>query len=109
MFVSVKCCHVATMIIMDQLIYFKTTLDYKNTRFGPKMPLCVLNNLYFKTTCNIRPNFLGPIGGLKIAGPLYIIIYYKCYYNYPSSVLAAVVVVTWNTPCPQCSTWLELP
>ncbi len=27
---------------------------------------CVLNDLCFKTTCNIRPHFLGPIGGLKI-------------------------------------------
>ena len=30
----------------------------------------VLNDLYFKTTCNIR-HFLGPVGGLKIEGPLY--------------------------------------
>ena len=49
---------------------FKTTLAYKTTQFGPKVPLCVLN-LYFKTTCNIRPHFLGPIGGLKIEGLLY--------------------------------------
>ncbi len=32
----------------------------------------MLNDLYFKTTCNIRPLFLGPMGGLKIEGPLYI-------------------------------------
>ncbi len=32
----------------------------------------MLNDLYFKTTCNIRPPFLGPMGGLKIEGPLYI-------------------------------------
>ncbi len=31
----------------------------------------MLNDLYFKTTCNIRPHFLGPMGGLKIYGPLY--------------------------------------
>ncbi len=31
----------------------------------------MLNDLYFKTTCMIRPLFLGPIGGLKIEGPLY--------------------------------------
>ncbi len=31
----------------------------------------MLNDLYFKTTCNIRPHFLGPVGGLKIEGPLY--------------------------------------
>ncbi len=31
----------------------------------------MLNDLYFKTTCNIKPHFLGPIGGLKIEGPLY--------------------------------------
>ncbi len=33
----------------------------------------MLNNLYFKTTCNIRPHFLGPMGGLKIEAPLYTI------------------------------------
>ncbi len=37
---------------------------------GPKGQLSVLNDLYFKTTCNIRPYFLGPMGGLKIEGPL---------------------------------------
>ncbi len=31
----------------------------------------MLNDLYFKTTSNIRPHFLGPMGGLKIEGPLY--------------------------------------
>ncbi len=30
----------------------------------------MLNDLYFKTTCKIRPHFLGPMGGLKIEGPL---------------------------------------
>ncbi len=30
----------------------------------------MLNDLYFKTICNIRPHFLGPVGDLKI-GPLY--------------------------------------
>ncbi len=25
---------------------------------------CVVNNLYFKTACHIRPHFLGPMGGL---------------------------------------------
>ncbi len=34
--------------------------------------LCTVNDLYFKTTCNIRPHFLGPMGGLKIKGPLYL-------------------------------------
>ncbi len=32
----------------------------------------MLNDLYFKTTCNIRPYFFGPMGGLKIEGPLYL-------------------------------------
>ncbi len=32
----------------------------------------MLNDLYFKTTCNIRPHFLSPMAGLKIVGPLYI-------------------------------------
>ncbi len=31
----------------------------------------MLLNLYFKTTCNIRPHFHGAMGGLKIEGPLY--------------------------------------
>ncbi len=30
-----------------------------------------IKSLYFKTTCNIRPHFLVPKGGLKIEGPLY--------------------------------------
>ncbi len=32
--------------------------------FGPKVQFSVLLNLYFKTTCNIRPHFHGPMGGL---------------------------------------------
>ncbi len=52
--------------------YFKTTLDYKTTQFGPK----VLNDLYFKTTCNIRPHFLGHMGGLTIEELLYTMIGY---------------------------------
>ncbi len=32
----------------------------------------MLNDLSFKTTCDIRPHFLGPMGGLKIEGPLYL-------------------------------------
>ncbi len=39
--------------------FIKTNLYYKTTRYGPKVSLSVLNNLYFKTTCNIRPHFLG--------------------------------------------------
>ncbi len=31
----------------------------------------MLNDLNFKTTCSIRPHFFGPMGGLKIEGPLY--------------------------------------
>ncbi len=31
----------------------------------------MLNDLDFKTTCNIRPHFVDPMGGLKIEGPLY--------------------------------------
>ncbi len=52
-------------------LYFKTTIGYKTTQVGPKVPFCVLNDLYFETTCNIRPHFLGPMGGLKIEGLLY--------------------------------------
>ncbi len=37
----------------------------------PRAIFCV-NDLYFKTTSNIRPYFLGPIGGLKIEEPLYL-------------------------------------
>ncbi len=33
----------------------------------------MLNDLYFKTTCNIRPHFLGPMGGLKIEVSLYLL------------------------------------
>ncbi len=42
--------------------------------FGPKVPFCVLSNLYFKTTCNTRPHFHGTMHGLKIEGPLYYIL-----------------------------------
>ncbi len=37
----------------------------------PKVPLSVLNSLYFKTTCNARPHFIGPMVGLKIEVLLY--------------------------------------
>ncbi len=47
-------------------------LIIKTTQFGPKVPLCVLNDLYFNTNCSIRPHFLGPMGGLKIEGLLYL-------------------------------------
>ncbi len=40
----------------------------------PKGQFSVLNDLYFKTTCNIRPHVLGPMGGLKIEGPLYMVL-----------------------------------
>ncbi len=53
---------------------FKPTLDYKTAWFGPKGlkgQFSVLNYIYFKTTCNISPHFLGPLGGLKIEGLLY--------------------------------------
>ncbi len=40
----------------------------------------MLNDLYFKTTCNIRPHFLGPMGGLKIC---YVIL--PCTYIAPKS------------------------
>ncbi len=33
----------------------------------------MLNDPYFKTTCNIRPHSLGPMGGLIIEVPLYYI------------------------------------
>ncbi len=39
--------------------------------FVPKSNFCVKCPLFFKTTCNIRQHFLGPMGGLKIEGPLY--------------------------------------
>ncbi len=51
-------------------LYFKTTLHY----IGPKEQFSVLNDLYLKTTCNIRPHFLVPMDGLKIEGQLYIVI-----------------------------------
>ena len=50
---------------------FNTTLDYKTAWFGPKGQFYVLNDLHLKTTCNIRPHFLGPMSGFKIEGPLY--------------------------------------
>ncbi len=55
-------------LFYNPLLYFQTSLDHKTAQFGPKVPLCVVNDLYFKTTCNIRPHFLGPMGGLKREG-----------------------------------------
>ncbi len=43
----------------------------------------MLKDLYFKTTCNIRAHFLGPMGGLNIEGPLY-------------SVMVLLVLHFWN-------------
>ncbi len=48
-------------------LYFKTTIECKTAWIGPKGQFL---DLYFKT-CNIRLHFLGPMGGLKIEGPLY--------------------------------------
>ncbi len=53
-------------------LFYNPTLDYKTALLGPNGQYCVLNDLYFKTTCNIRPHFLRPMGGHKIEGPLYI-------------------------------------
>ena len=40
----------------------------------------VLNDFYFKTTCNIRPHLLGPMSGLKIEGPLYTVLISSHFY-----------------------------
>ncbi len=50
------------------------------------LPLNVLplpvHDLYFKTTCNIRPHFLRPMGGLKIEGHCRLLWRYALYtYN----------------------------
>ncbi len=45
-------------------------LQYTITNLSPKMAFCVLRNLCFKTTCNIRPHFHGPNDGLKLEGAL---------------------------------------
>ena len=47
----------------------------------------MLNDLYFKTTSNIRPYFVGPIGGLKIEGPLYFIVVCNSSHREKQSVL----------------------
>ncbi len=39
----------------------------------------MLNDLYFKTTCNIRPHLFGPMGGLTIEGPLYMYNVHVCW------------------------------
>ena len=51
--------------VLQPSSYFKTTLDYKTALFGPKGQFSVLNDLYFKTICNIRPHFLVPWVVLK--------------------------------------------
>ena len=54
---------------------FKDHLDYtcyKTIYFCPKVQCSVLLNFCFKTTWYIRPYLHGPVGGLKIEGPLYL-------------------------------------
>ena len=53
-------------------------LNYKTGWFGPKGQFSVSNDLYFKTTCNIRTHFLGPMRGLKIDGLWYVLIEAPC-------------------------------
>ncbi len=52
-------------ILRPPLIIRPLALVPKGNQFS------ALNDLYFKTTCNIRPHLLGPMGGLKIEGTLY--------------------------------------
>ncbi len=58
----------------------------------------MLNDLYFKTTCNIRPHFLRHMGGLKIEGPVYfkvqMVDYMYCYIgNCRSSIMSLIVAI----------------
>ncbi len=59
-------------------LYFKTALIIRSPIFCSKVQFCVLLNLYFKTTCNIRPHLHGPMSGIKIEGPLYMLLIYFC-------------------------------
>ncbi len=60
-------------VIYFMTLNFKTTLIMKPLNLVPKWAFWVpvLLNLHFKTTCHIRQHFQGPIGGLKIEGPLH--------------------------------------
>ncbi len=62
----------------------------------------MLNDLYFKTTCNIRPHFLGPMGGLKIEGPLYAIYGTTSvkWLNYPNPPLQEILLLFGSPPTP---------
>ena len=46
-------------------LYFKT--HYKTAYFVPKERFGVLSNLYFKTTCSVRPHFHGLMSSLWIS------------------------------------------
>ena len=47
-------------------------LIIRHLDFCTRGQFSVLNDPYFKTTYNIRPHFLGPMGGLKVEGLLYV-------------------------------------
>ncbi len=61
-----------TVVPLFTTLYLRPPLIIRPLEFGPKGQFSVLNDLCFKTTCNIRPHFLGPMSGLKIEEPLYI-------------------------------------
>ncbi len=51
--------------------YFKTTVIIRLPILVPSTIFYALLNHCFKTTCNIRPHFHGPMSVLKIEGPMY--------------------------------------
>ncbi len=52
-------------------LYIMTIFNIRPLIFCSKVQFCVPLNLSYRTTCTIRPHLHGPIGGLKIEGPLY--------------------------------------
>ncbi len=81
-----KCPRLKITISCNFLNLHKHVLDPTVIRpldLVPKGQFSVLNDLYFKTTCNIRPHFLGLVGGLKIEGPLYCALFFPDSFAYP--------------------------
>ena len=63
------------MILHVQWFLYFTTL-YFGITWIIRPPTLVINVhflCYVKTTCHIRPHLQGPMGGLKLEGPLYLI------------------------------------
>ncbi len=80
-----------------------TLIINKKSSFAHDCWICVLLSHYFKIICHIRSYCHGPLGGLKIEGPLWqhtVILYYSSIY-----LLSNMASYIWNTIKNRCLTW----